>query len=176
MQESDALSVLTVLGAGDATPDEKFVAERVGKLAARHGWVVLTGGGPGVMAAASRGAIEAGGLTVGVMPTSGRGAGYPNRWVAIPIYTGVGDARNVFNVLSGTLCVAIGGGAGTLSEIAHALKLGAPIWCWRSWNLDPPGGRRIPVARSFDDAEEFLQALELVLRKGKPEEGLPRPD
>jgi uncharacterized protein (TIGR00725 family) len=157
------LPILAVLGAGAATADEERVAARVGELAAGRGWVVLTGGGPGVMTAASRGAVSSGGLTVGVLPTSGPGSGYPNRWVRIPVYTGSGMARNAFNVLSATLCVAVGGGTGTLSEVAMALKAGIPVWCWRSWSLRPPEEGRYPTPRHFDDEEQFLAELDREL-------------
>ena len=116
------LPILAVLGSSDASAEENAIAERVGEAAARAGWVMLTGGGSGVMEAASRGAVEAGGLTVGILPTNGPGGGYPNDWVRLPIYTGSGSARNAFNVLSANLCIAVGGGPGTLSEMGLALK------------------------------------------------------
>ena len=153
------LPILAILGAGDASADEITVAERVGDIAARAGWIVLTGGGPGVMEAASRGAAEAGGLTVGILPNAQAGSGYPNRWVMIPIFTGAGSARNAFNVLSAKLCVAIGGGAGTLSEIALALKSGTPVWCWASWSLAPPSGRKVSMPRVFEEADDLIEAL-----------------
>ncbi len=165
-----SLPVLAVFGAGAATEEEERVAERVGTLAARNGWVVLTGGGPGVMAAACRGAVEAGGLTVGLLPVAEPGAGYPNPWVRIPVFTGSGMARNAFNVLSATLCVAVGGGAGTLSEIAMALKAGRPIMCYGSWQLRPPGDRTVHL-RSFEDSDDLLVALEAELRSGSMTEG-----
>ena len=164
MENENSLPILAVLGAGDASRDEEVLAERVGALAAGAGWVVLTGGGTGVMEAASRGAVEAGGLTVGILPCARPTETYPNPWVKIPVFTGAGSARNAFNVLSATLCVAIGGGAGTLSEIAHALKNGVPVWCWRSWTLTPSSGRTGPLPRLFDSAEDFLTALERELR------------
>lgn len=167
MAETLQMPILAVLGAGAATDEEERVAQAVGGLAARSGWIVLTGGGPGVMAAACRGAVEAGGLTVGVLPTGSAAAGYPNRWVRIPIATGAGMARNAFNVLSARLCVAVGGGVGTLSEIGLALKAGVPVWCWRSWQLQPPAGRAVALPRSFEDPEELLKALETELAGGR---------
>lgn len=161
------LPVLGVLGPGLGMPRLEGVAEQVGEVAARAGWVVLTGGGPGVMAAACRGAVAAGGLTVGIIPTSMPVEGYPNLWVRLAIYTGAGMARNAFNVLSANLCVAIGGGPGTLSEIALALKAGVPVWAWDSWSLDPPDGTSYPVPRVFASSDELLDALraELVLEE-----------
>jgi uncharacterized protein (TIGR00725 family) len=155
----DAAPVLAVLGPSAASVEEMQVAERVGGMAARAGWVVLTGGGPGVMEAASRGAVEVGGLTVGILPTSRSTENYPNPWVRVSIFTGVGSARNAFNVLSATLCVAIGGGPGTLSEIALALKHGKDIWCWRSWAIQPPPGAAPTALRVFDDPEALSRAL-----------------
>ena len=154
------LPILAVLGAGDASAEEISVAERVGATSARAGWVVLTGGGSGVMEAACRGAVEAGGLTIGILPNARAGGGYPNPWVKIPVFTGAGNARNAFNVLSARLCVAIGGGSGTLSEIALALKSGTPVWCWASWSLTPPRGREMPTPRVFEEPESLYVALE----------------
>ena len=157
------MQVLAVLGGSTATPDEKAVAERVGALAAQCGWVVLTGGGPGVMSAANRGAVETGGLTMAILPNAIPGGGYPNPWVHLPVFTGAGSARNAFNVLSASLCVAIGGGAGTLSEIALALKSGVPVWCWRSWGVSDPRGSSPDGLRVIDDADELIKALEDAL-------------
>ncbi len=162
---SARLPTLAVLGPGAASRDEARVAERVGRLAAECGWVVVSGGGPGVMEAVCRGAVEAGGLTVGILPSSSPTEGYPNRWIRIPIFTGAGMARNVFNVLSATLCVAIGGGPGTLSEVALAMKAGVPVWCWHSWSIEPPRNTGFTMPVVIDTEEELLSRLERELRR-----------
>ena len=161
--KSVRMQVLGVFGASVASAEEEIAAEQVGAAAARCGWVVLTGGGPGVMAAACRGAVEAGGLTMAVLPTAYAAGGYPNPWVHLPVFTGSGSARNNFNVLSATLCVAIGGGAGTLSEIALALKNAVPVWAWRSWTVADPSGSAPDGLKIFDELDELIEALEDVM-------------
>jgi uncharacterized protein (TIGR00725 family) len=97
------------------------MAWELGSQIGRAGWVLLTGGrNQGVMDAASRGAKSAGGLTVGILPGSDRHA--MSAAVDIPIVTGMGNARNAINILSGDVVVACGMGAGTVSEVALALK------------------------------------------------------
>jgi uncharacterized protein (TIGR00725 family) len=116
-----------VMGPGEgATERECATAYRLGQAIAREGWTLLTGGrGAGVMDAASRGAKEAGGLTVGVLPSSDRSG--LSRFVDIPIVTGIGEARNYVNVLSSDVMFACGMGAGTASEVALALKSGRQV-------------------------------------------------
>jgi uncharacterized protein (TIGR00725 family) len=118
--------VIGVMGGG--TADERVLddARRVGRLIAENGWVLLNGGrNAGVMAASARGAAEAGGLVVGVLPDRDWECIAPD--VDVPVLTGMGDARNAVNVLSSRVVVALPGGAGTLSEIALALKSGRPV-------------------------------------------------
>jgi uncharacterized protein (TIGR00725 family) len=119
-------TIVGVMGGGAATPQVEAAAVEMGRLIAESGFVLLTGGRDcGVMAAASRGASEAGGLVVGILPTDEPIAVAPHVDVVIP--TGMGDARNVINVLASRVVIAMPGGAGTISEIAHALKLGRPV-------------------------------------------------
>jgi len=101
----------------------------MGRRIAENGFILLTGGGPGVMEEASRGAHEASGLVIGVLPSERKHPmrGYPNKYVDIPIYTGLSDARNAINAKASNVIVALGGGAGTLSEIALAIKSGTPV-------------------------------------------------
>jgi uncharacterized protein (TIGR00725 family) len=120
--------VIGVMGAGEnAVAADCALAERLGELVARHGWVLLTGGrDAGVMAAANRGAkCVAGSVTVGVLPTE---SGPVSPDVDIAVFTGLGNARNAVNVLSSQVVVACGsGGPGTASEVALALKAGRPV-------------------------------------------------
>ncbi len=119
-------TIVGVMGGGTASPEVDQAAAEMGRLIAEWGFVLLTGGRDcGVMAAASRGASEAGGLVVGILPTEEPVAVAPHVDIAIP--TGMGDARNVINVLASRVVIAMPGGAGTISEIAHALKLGRPV-------------------------------------------------
>jgi uncharacterized protein (TIGR00725 family) len=110
-------------------------AEAVGRGLAEAGDVtVVTGGLGGVMAAASRGAQRAGGVTVGLLPGTDRADANP--WVDVAVPTGLGEARNALVVRSADVVVAIGGAYGTLSEIALALKTGTPVIGLRTWAID----------------------------------------
>ncbi|MGB9301567.1 MAG: TIGR00725 family protein, partial [Anaerolineae bacterium] len=117
--------MVAVIGDGFCSADTALLAEEVGRLLAQKGAAVVCGGLGGVMEAACRGAKEAGGLTIGILPgTSRRDA---NPYVDIPIVTGIREARNVIVVSSAQSVIAVSGSFGTLSEIAHALKLGIPV-------------------------------------------------
>ena len=115
-------TIVGVMGPGTgASRTDLANARRLGALLAREGWVVLCGGrGVGVMDAVCKGAQEAGGLTVGVLP--GDDARAASEAVDVVIVTGLGNARNAVNVLSSDVVVACGMGSGTASEIALALK------------------------------------------------------
>src|SRR5260370_40538053 len=101
------------------------LAERVGRAIAEAGAVLLCGGLGGVMEAASRGAAQAGGLVVGLLP--GFEARDANRWGSVPIVTGMDPARHVILVRSCDAVVAVGGRYGTLSEIPLARNVGRPV-------------------------------------------------
>jgi len=132
-----------VIGEGRCSRRVAARAERVGAAIAAAGAVLVCGGLGGVMAAASRGAARAGGVVVGLLPGVDRSEA--NRWVTIPIATGMDQARNVIVVRSSDAVIAIGGMYGTLSEIALALKLGIPVVGLRTWTLRQPERRRVPL-------------------------------
>ena len=104
---------VSVIGAGQASPEESALARELGDALGRAGAIVFTGGLGGVMEAASMGCVEAGGTTVGILP--GSDPAEANRWVTIPMATGMGEARNALVVRAGQVAVAVGGGWGTLS-------------------------------------------------------------
>lgn len=119
--------IIGVMGPGkSATRHDKKTATELGRLLAREGCTLLTGGrNVGVMDAALRGAKEEGGITVGILP-SGDSKG-SSRHVDIPIKTGMGSARNNINVLTSEVVIACGTGRGTFSEIMLALKAEKPV-------------------------------------------------
>ncbi len=120
-------SIVGVMGSGEgATQDDCRVASELGKLIAKEGWVLLTGGrSAGVMEAASSGASAAGGLTVGILP--GSDATGIAASVHVAIVTGLGEARNNVNILTSDVIIACGMNAGTASEVALAIKGRRPL-------------------------------------------------
>jgi len=113
---------VSVIGSG---AEHEAAAEEVGRLLAKRGCKVVTGGLGEVMAAAARGAKEAGGTTIGILP--GRDRAAANEWVDHAVATGLGHMRNYAVVASGDGVIAVGGQWGTLSEIAFAKILGRPV-------------------------------------------------
>ncbi|MFZ5634944.1 MAG: TIGR00725 family protein [Bacillota bacterium] len=149
-----------VMGGGEgASPDDCRLAHRLGRLIAGEGWVLLNGGrAAGVMEASARGAKENGGLTVGILPDTG--SGLASRYIDIPIATGMGDGRNYINVLSSDVVVALPGKAGTISEIALALKNRKKVILLR---FDAGGlfeiYREKGLLKSAGSAEEAIQLI-----------------
>lgn len=116
---------VAVVGAAQASDGERVLAEELGRALAGAGAVVLCGGRGGVMEAVAKGAAGAGGLTVGILP--GADPASANDWIALPLATGLGDARNALVVGTAEAVVAVGGSWGTLSEIAWARKAGIAV-------------------------------------------------
>ncbi|HYF66561.1 MAG TPA: TIGR00725 family protein [Ohtaekwangia sp.] len=114
--------IVGVMGPGEnATPDDNVIAFELGRAIAKEGWVVLTGGRSfGVMDAVMKGARDANGLTIGVLPDSNTQNASEN--ADIRIVTGMGSGRNYINVLSSQIVVVLGMAAGTASEVALAIK------------------------------------------------------
>jgi len=118
--------VVGVMGGGDVSGDISQLAYELGCSIAGNGWILLNGGrDSGVMRASAEGAKSKGGMTVGILP--GHSGNEANPFIDIAIVTGMGAARNVINVLSSDVVIALPGEAGTLSEIALALKHGRSV-------------------------------------------------
>ena len=152
---------VAVVGAGDALDGSPEVdaAEAVGRALASAGAVVVCGGLGGVMAAACRGASEAGGTTIGILPGSSRADGNP--WLTVALPTGLGEARNALVVRSADVLVAVGGGYGTLSEIGVALRTGTPVVGVGTWELARAGAPDAGIERMTSPEEAVRRALEL---------------
>jgi uncharacterized protein (TIGR00725 family) len=116
---------VSVIGGSTVDGETYERAREIGRLLGERGHEVVCGGYGGVMEAACRGASEAGGHTVGILKGTHLGEG--NEWVDTGIATGMGDARNALVVLNGAACIAVDGGAGTLSELGMAFVHGRPV-------------------------------------------------
>jgi uncharacterized protein (TIGR00725 family) len=151
---------IAVVGAGKATEVEHALAHEVGGAIGRAGAILVCGGLGGVMEAAARGAREAGGLTIGILP--GPSSQAANDWISVPLATGMGEARNALVVRSAEAVIAVGGGWGTLSEIALARKMGLEVATLGT----PPGALGLPSMPSGADAVRWALERAEVCRKG----------
>ena len=122
---SQRTPIIGVIGAGQCDEGIYRLALEVGVEIAKRGAILVCGGLSGVMEAAAKGASTAGGLTVGILP--GPSTNSANPYIKIPVATDMGQARNVIIANTADALVAVSGGAGTLSEIGHGLKLGKPV-------------------------------------------------
>ena len=123
-----------VIGQGECDDELALIAEEVGRRIAEAGAVLVCGGMGGVMAAACRGAKQAGGLTIGILPGTDRAEA--NEWVDVAIATGVNEARNLAVVRTSDVLIAVGGSYGTLSEIGFALKAGKRVVGLQTWDIE----------------------------------------
>lgn len=149
---------IAVIGAGRCDKQTAALAEAVGRAIANAGAWLVCGGLGGVMAAASRGARQAGGHTLGLLPGTNRGEA--NRWIEVPVVTGLGEGRNLLVVRNAEAVIAIGGEWGTLSEIALARKIGRPVVLLHSWHLTNSHRQRVdlPTAQSAEEAVRLALA------------------
>jgi uncharacterized protein (TIGR00725 family) len=158
--------IVAVIGNGRATPQAAAVAEELGRLIVESGWRVLSGGLGGVMEAASRGARLAKnyreGDTIGILP--GGDASMANDHVDIVVPSNLGYARNVLIVTMADAVVAVGGGAGTLTEMAMAWQLGRIVV-----GLDVDGWSRKLGGRPIDE-----QRGDVVIAAGTPSDAVDR--
>ncbi len=136
-------------------PADLLRARRAGRLLAERGYVVVTGGLGGVMAAAAEGVASAGGTAVALLPGDDRDSASPGHDIVLP--TGLGEMRNALLVRSVDVLLAIGGAWGTLSEIALAARTGVPVFAVGSWDL--PG----PEVTTCPDVEDAVERIARVV-------------
>jgi uncharacterized protein (TIGR00725 family) len=153
------LSWKSIAVIGGAAEDATIIelAYQVGQAVAKAGFALVCGGGAGVMEAACRGAKMEGGTTIGILP--GSDPSESNRYLDVPLATGLGEARNTIVVRSATHgVIAVGGEFGTLAEIGFALKLGKPVVGLRTWELSKRGqaSQAIMLAGSPEEAVRML--------------------
>jgi uncharacterized protein (TIGR00725 family) len=137
---------VAVVGSGTASGQVYEQARKVGKLIAERGAILVCGGLSGVMEAAARGATEAGGTAIGILPGEDRSG--QNKYLTYSVATGVGQARNLAVVCSGDVVIAVGGEYGTLSEVGLARKVGRRVVVLEGWDL----GEHVSVAASPGEA------------------------
>ena len=149
-----------VIGGQFCSEEESRVAYELGRLLAERGAVIVCGGLGGVMEAACRGAREAGGVTIGVLPGPFRSDANP--YVDHAIATDMGQARNAIIVRTADAVVAVGGEYGTLSEIAMALKMGKKVVAIESWEISSKGipDEQIIRAPGPEEAVELIMGRE----------------
>jgi uncharacterized protein (TIGR00725 family) len=152
-----------VMGPGSCSPEVYELARQVGFLLAEKGAILISGGMGGAMEAAAKGAKEAGGITIGILP--GNDEAEANPYIDIPIVTDLGNARNVINVLTSQAIVAVHGAHGTLSEIALAMKCRIPVVGLKTWDLVSPEGGASRIARAESAEEAVETALKLASSK-----------
>jgi hypothetical protein len=148
---------VSVIGSGK---EHEPRAEEVGRLLAERGCTVVTGGHGEVMAAASRGAKDGGGTTIGILP--GETRSHANPWIDHVVVTGIGHARNLAVVASGEAVIAVGGSWGTLAEIGFARRLGRPVVVLEpGWKIEGEG-----VERAATPEEAVTLAVSLARAGG----------
>ena len=162
------LRQVSVIGSGACaqTSTPALLAEEVGRRLAQGGATLICGGLQGVMEAVSRGAAQAGGSVVGIIP--GTSATEANPYCTEIIASGVGAGRNLAVVASGGVVIAIGGEWGTLSEIGHARSIGRIVVALDSWSLN--GRERMdgaPGIVAVDCAEEAVDVALQILTQGR---------
>ena len=161
------LPLVGVIGPGQCGAELESMAYQAGMRLVEEGFGLVCGGLGGVMEAACRGALEANGVTVGILP--GSDVLQANAFVRVGIPTGMGEGRNLRVVRASAAVLALGGGMGTLSEIALALKLGVPVFGIRTWVPVDGEGRPAPI-REFETVGDAITAI-VEHYKTRPSQG-----
>ncbi len=154
---------VAVIGGSRASAAERELARSLGASLAELGAVVVCGGRGGVMEAAARGAVEAGGLTIGILP--GADPTEANDWITLPLPTGMGEMRNALVVRASEAVVAVGGAWGTLSEVALARTMGLDVG---TLGPAPTHGLELPALPDPEGAAAWAVEKARKLRGERP--------
>ena len=154
------IRLISVIGGSQCSQAQASFAEQAGSLIAAAGFGIVCGGRGGVMEAVCRGAWQAEGFTMGILPSIDTGQANPFLTVALP--TGLHEARNVLVVLAGEAVLAIGGGFGTLSEIAHAMRMGKSVVGYQTWEGRESDVGELPIHR-VESPEQAVLTLQNLL-------------
>lgn len=155
---SERKPMIAVVGAGKCSKKLRDMAAIVGKYIAENGGVVVCGGMGGIMEGAARGAKEAGGVTIGILPSDSKYDA--NKYIDFVIPTGFGEARNIMVVRAADAVVAFPGKYGTLSEMAFALHAHRRVISVNAWRL----------GEDIIQEKDPLKAAELAMKIARGEE------
>ncbi len=144
--------LVAVIGGNKCSAEVEQICLKLGKLLAEVGAILICGGLSGVMNAVSKGAHDAGGLTVGILPGPDKGSANPH--IDIPIATGLGYARNAIVAGSADIVIALSGEYGTLSEIAFALNKRKPVIGIGTWDI-----KGIMQVKTPEEAIEMVKTI-----------------
>lgn len=147
---------IAVIGGGRNEKSCFSDAYKIGELLAQENVILISGGKGGVMEAASRGAYDNNGLTIGILPDSDLES--PNAYISVPIYTTLGLMRNVLVVLNSDLVIALEGSSGTLTEIAYAFQFEKPVIAIKSW-------QHIPSIIQAENPEDAVKKALIILKE-----------
>ncbi len=148
---SERKPIIAIVGASKCSKKLRDMAAVVGKYIAENDGVVVCGGMGGIMEGAARGAKEAGGTTIGILPTTDRSDA--NEYIDFAIPTGFGEARNLLVVRTADAVLAFPGKFGTLSEMAFALQARKPVISISAWKL---GDEIIQMDDPLEAAEKAM--------------------
>lgn len=143
-------AIISVIGASEISKEIEEQTFQIGRLLALNNYAVACGGLSGVMEAICKGVKQEGGLTIGIIPYTDKSNA--NKYVDIVIPCPFSQARNIVVVLTGDLCLAISGKAGTLSEISFAWIYNKPIVALES----VPGWSSKIANQKLDDRREDI--------------------
>ncbi|MDO8886242.1 TIGR00725 family protein [Candidatus Oleimmundimicrobium sp.] len=149
-----------VIGSGQCDNKTAKIAYEIGRNIAKKGGILICGGLGGVMEAACKGAKDARGLSVGILPSKTRK--HANPFIDIAIPTGMSEARNALVVRASDAVIAVGEEFGTLSEIGLALKMNKPVVGIGTWELSKEGKpieSIILVKGPFEAVEEVFRLV-----------------